>query len=872
MRIARPPEGCTVSPFSIAIDMNPPLPPKIAPAPPVPRPLPTAADTAGAAQTRDPRRPLEPGTRVGNYTILRTLGQGGFGITYLATTTGKSSRVVLKEHIPAGVARREEGDTFIRCTSVKDEEDWAHSLSEFKEEVSILTGLHHEGIVPILDSFEANGTGYYVMPYIHGKTLTLPEEPSLEAAARRQEARLHRRLLLDLLPIFSYLGQNGVVHRDVKPENIIITPEGKPKLLDFGSARQVRPGRSFTNIYTPAFAAPEQTLSFPARETAEHIDPRTDIYQLGATVYYLVTRMLPPAAGTRLHAEPDPYAPLAERPELVDIYGRTFLAGIDRAMQLHREDRWPSAAEWLSSLSAGTSASQHRLPRGLMLGIGLGLCFLGGSAALVLHALQRYREGRELAQSCIEMASDTLMETNLMQADIPGATERCPDANVRLNTYIETLENTEIGSAAVRARGIARARLLLAGNHLRMGENAEALAQAERCLASLDGLREQDAEPRKMMHRRGDGSQRYETMGALRARAHCVAADALLRAGREADAAKHLVAARALYDAASPAQAKSPIHRLADIQARRLEADLARDTGHLRKQLNLLLRNLEAVRSLYEALPDMESAALELGHTLISLAEFYAANEQWDESNSALREARMLFANLYAAHPYSLESLYGLALAYTRLFEVEGSRNDGKLSESVSALLSSSLRFQEQHAQELIRMDPGNATFLALYAETTINQMRFAAARRQWNRVESTANAFLRRLDAREAQPGTSRAEIDLLRARTLCLLALAHTEIPERASAAAKEYEQAYALVLREADRARTDHSYAVKQARLCKMYADYLFGADKTEEACAVVRRGLEILDSQDAHAHGMPHATCQRLHAQLKLMLEP
>ena len=276
-----------------SVPIVPPPPPIAAPRPPRVTP-PAESDPTGQTTETNPRAPLPPGTTVGDYTIISKLGQGGFGITYRAQHTVLGSIVVVKEHMPSGLAMRVPGSTFVSSVSPETDARFKATMAEFMEEVVILMGLEHPGIVPIISGFEANGTAYYVMPYVEGNSMELSPQPTLDKEKQAIEARKLKQQLRYLLYTLEYLEQHGIVHRDIKPENIVINPEGRPILLDFGSARQLQESKVYTNIYTPDFCAPEQSTARTDAQMSAALGPQTDIYALGATFYYLITRLLPP--------------------------------------------------------------------------------------------------------------------------------------------------------------------------------------------------------------------------------------------------------------------------------------------------------------------------------------------------------------------------------------------------------------------------------------------------------------------------------------------------------------------------------------------------------------------------------------------------
>ena len=389
-----------------------------------------------------PRKPLPQGTRLGEYTVLRVLGEGGFGITYLAVLTATGHKVVMKEHMPCGLAMRAEDGLSVCAVSPEVQERLELGKLEFLREMTVLTGLSHPGIVPILGSLQANNTIYYIMEYVRGTTPTPPRQITLNEAERRRDARHIRRHLLSMLDTLEYLGQNDVVHRDIKPENIIISEQGVPILLDFGSARQVSGSKkkAFPNIYTPAFAAPEQVTAATDEELAAGIGPWTDLYSLGVVCYYFVMRMLPPRAEQRLRAETDPYLPLTGHADLVDYYTPAFLNAIDKALELHPLDRWQTAQEWKLAICLGqmplTRRYKARVRRWGIAG-GVGLLTLGAVAAWAMkersHAMQLYRDS-------LVFADGLQRGYNRLSIDMPNSTQLQSNMGERIQNYLQSMK------------------------------------------------------------------------------------------------------------------------------------------------------------------------------------------------------------------------------------------------------------------------------------------------------------------------------------------------------------------------------------------------------------------------------------------------
>ncbi len=284
---------------------------------------------------------LPPGTQLHEYTIERTLGQGGFGITYLATDNILNTRVVIKENLPLSIAHRDSGTLQVQRVSSADPDDtFGWSVRNFLEEARTLASLNHPNIVKVLRAFEANGTAYFVMPFVEGESLD-------KLTRRLSEAEL-RDLLGTLLRTLNYLHGKGLLHRDVKPGNILLTEETQPILIDFGSARCLLSEKTQTALYSPGYT--------PFEQIQHHgkVGAWTDIYSLGATLCKLITGDTPIGGA-------DPQRRLADRPELTARYSGSFLRGIDKAVAVLPEERWQTAEEWLKALNSTNAAAGTRV-------------------------------------------------------------------------------------------------------------------------------------------------------------------------------------------------------------------------------------------------------------------------------------------------------------------------------------------------------------------------------------------------------------------------------------------------------------------------------------------------------------------------------
>jgi len=296
------------------------------------------------------RLALPTGSQVGPYRIQGILGQGGFGITYLTEHTGLQRLIALKELLPVDFATRVDNQTVVPVTAA-NEADFSWARERFIDEARILATFHHPNILAVHDIIEANNTAYMATGYEEGA--------DLEVWLRSREDRPSEEELLTLLhPLLDGLEtihESGLLHRDIKPGNLYISnTDGRPILLDFGSARQAINSRSrpITSIITPGYAPFEQY----------HDDgnqgPWSDLYALGAVVHRILVDEKPPDATKRIRS--DSYQPLQKR--LGGHYSPDLLAAVDWALAPFEEDRPQSVCQWRNMLSQLTKPTTQKPP------------------------------------------------------------------------------------------------------------------------------------------------------------------------------------------------------------------------------------------------------------------------------------------------------------------------------------------------------------------------------------------------------------------------------------------------------------------------------------------------------------------------------
>jgi serine/threonine protein kinase len=284
-----------------------------------------------------PSQSLPAGTELDGYRFDRVLGGGGFSIVYLGTELASGQIVVIKEYLPARLAKRNaEGQVVPLGEAQADKLNRGRKL--FFQEASTLAHLHHPNIVHVLNFFQDNGTVYMVMPFEEGKNL----QDYLQARKGRLSERFLRTVFPPLLDGLALLHSRDILHLDIKPGNIHIRPGGQPLLLDFGAvhgfgeSRRAQPGQ----VISPGFSPVEQY------EPNGYVGPWTDIYAIGATMRACIEGRAPLDARERRVLDELKPASVAYRKR----YSDALLQAIDWAMEVDPLLRPQSVAAFLEAL------------------------------------------------------------------------------------------------------------------------------------------------------------------------------------------------------------------------------------------------------------------------------------------------------------------------------------------------------------------------------------------------------------------------------------------------------------------------------------------------------------------------------------------
>jgi hypothetical protein len=318
-----------------------------------PPPEPFAPDGDATVIRPRPARPpsqeggnmLPVGFYLGEFEITKVLGEGGFGIVYLAEDHSLGRRVALKEYMPSSLAQRI-GGTQVSVKSERHRETFEAGLKSFVNEARLLAQFDHPSLVKVYRFWEANGTAYMVMPFYEGITL----KDQLKAMGAPPDEAWLRELLEPLSEALAVIHAEQCYHRDIAPDNVILLKgSNRPLLLDFGAARRVIGDmtQALTVILKPGYAPVEQYAEVPGMKQG----PWTDVYALAAVVYFAITGKTPPTSVGRLMN--DNYVPMAQAG--AGRYSPDFLAAIDRALVVKPEQRTQSIDDMRHDLGMAAS-------------------------------------------------------------------------------------------------------------------------------------------------------------------------------------------------------------------------------------------------------------------------------------------------------------------------------------------------------------------------------------------------------------------------------------------------------------------------------------------------------------------------------------
>lgn len=280
----------------------------------------------------------------GKYKIEKVLGSGGFGITYYAKHITLDKYYAIKEFFINGSCIRNTNKYTVRIQGLEDEE-YKKYKKKFIEEAKTLAKLEHPNIVKVIDVFEENNTSYLVMPFINGTTLQHRIEKS---GAMAYDDAIN--LIAQISEAIAYIHECNILHLDIKPENIIMTPDNRAVLIDFGSAREYVQDKTqrFTAILTQGYAPLEQYDSNKLKGSY------SDIYSLGCVAYFILTGIKPLDAPNRVIGDmPTPRKLNNKIPQNVSDV-------VMHAIELQAEKRYQTANAFLNDLLKNPTIDSYK--------------------------------------------------------------------------------------------------------------------------------------------------------------------------------------------------------------------------------------------------------------------------------------------------------------------------------------------------------------------------------------------------------------------------------------------------------------------------------------------------------------------------------
>lgn len=279
----------------------------------------------------------------GKYKIIKVLGQGGFGITYLAEQTGLGMKVAIKEFFLKGSCQRDSATSEVSIPVTDNKELVAKCQKKFKSEARKIASLNNDHIVNIIDIFDENGTSYYVMKYLSGGSLA----DKVQAGPLTEKGAL--KVIDEVSDALDSIHSHGLLHLDIKPANILFDERDRAVLIDFGVSKYVDSQDDTTTTsslvgFSRGFAPLEQVNA-----TITSLTPATDLYALGATLYNLVVGTPPPEASQVMDSG---------LPEMPSGISEEVKYAITRSMQPRKKDRPQNVRSFLEMLPLETSSPQ----------------------------------------------------------------------------------------------------------------------------------------------------------------------------------------------------------------------------------------------------------------------------------------------------------------------------------------------------------------------------------------------------------------------------------------------------------------------------------------------------------------------------------
>lgn len=336
----------------------------------------------------------------GKYTIIKKLGSGGFGITYLATqkvfvtgglgTIDAEVKVTIKEFFMKDFCNREVASAMVTVPSKSVSDLVEKYRQKFVKEADKISKLKHPNIVKVLDFFDENGTSYYVMEYIEGGSL------ADKVRKNGLSEQLATRYILQVADALNYIHQKRITHLDIKPSNIMLSKDDNAILIDFGLSKQydeLSGGETSTTQpgFSDGYAPIEQYIPGGVSE----FSPETDIYSLGATFFKLLTGLTPPKASEIA----DNGVPVG------DLKGvnKTIVGVICKTMESSRRNRMRDVVTFIDELKRHRICQEPQINTAIKTEVSMPVIEMSEQEMEILQSLKKNNQYKEAYYFCLDM-------------------------------------------------------------------------------------------------------------------------------------------------------------------------------------------------------------------------------------------------------------------------------------------------------------------------------------------------------------------------------------------------------------------------------------------------------------------------------------
>ena len=286
----------------------------------------------------------------GRYIVGKMLGQGGFGITYIGWDLAMERKVAIKEYYPSGQVSRNPGSRDLTWyTNEQSRQARQNGMQMFLKEARKMSKVDNlTNVVRVRDIFQENETAYIVMDFVEGETLKARLDKTGPLTWKQA-----KEIFVPAMQAMEQVHQAGLVHRDISPDNLMLTPDGRVMILDLGAAKDlaINKGASSAMVVKGGFSPPEQYAQQGGSGSW------TDVYAIAATMYHSLTGVVPPTAVDRMQGEPVNWA-------LLETGGvpNHVIAALQNAMKLNARERTQTMAELLRQCQSETAVVARKEP------------------------------------------------------------------------------------------------------------------------------------------------------------------------------------------------------------------------------------------------------------------------------------------------------------------------------------------------------------------------------------------------------------------------------------------------------------------------------------------------------------------------------